>query len=62
MEAGDAETITETAIEAFTEDNIDIRSKLIDIGMDGCSTMQGVKSGVITRMMKEIPQLRSWFV
>ena len=58
-EAGDAETITETVIEAFTEDNIDIRSKLIDIDMDGCSTMKGTKSGVITRMIKEIPQLRS---
>ena len=59
LEAGDATTITDTVIEAFEEDNIDIRSKLIDIGMDGCSTMQGRKGGVITKMMKEIPQLRS---
>ena len=59
LEAGDAGTITETVLEAFIEDGIDVKGKLIDIGMDGCSTMQGIKNGVITRMMKEIPQLRS---
>ena len=59
LECGDAETITDTLLDAFNDDNIDYSSKLIDVGMDGCSTMQGNKSGVITRLIKKVPQLVS---
>ena len=59
LEAGDAETITDTLIDAFEEDGIDYKAKLIDVGMDGCSTMQGCKSGVITRLVEKVPQLVS---
>ena len=57
LEAGDAETITDTLIDTFEEDGIDYKAKLIDVGMDGCSTMQGHKSGVITRLVDRVPQL-----
>ena len=59
LEAGDAETIVETILDKFNDDKIDYKSKLINVGMDGCSTMMGAKSGVITRLMKEVDQLRS---
>ena len=59
LEAGDAETITDTLIDAFEEDDIDYKATLIDVGMDGCSTMQGKKSGVITRLLERVPQLIS---
>ena len=59
LEAGDAETITDTLIDAFEEDGIDYKAKLIDVGMDGCLTMQGCNSGVITRLVEKVPQLVS---
>ena len=59
LESGDAATITETVIDAFEEEKIDVKAKLIDVGMDGCNTMIGGKTGVITRMMEVIPELRS---
>ena len=59
LEAGDAETITNTVFETFSEDKIDFKSKLVDAATDGCSTMLGEKSGVIKRMKEEVPQLRS---
>ena len=59
LEKGDAETITDTLLDAFTDDGIDFKAKLIDVGMDGCSTMQGHKSGVITRLKEKVPQLVS---
>ena len=59
LESADAATITSTVIEAFEEENIDVKAKLIDVGMDGCATMIGAKSGVITRMKEEVPELRS---
>lgn len=58
LESGDAATITATVIEAFEEEKIDVKAKMVDIGMDGCATMIGGKTGVITRMMEEIPELR----
>ena len=36
-----------------------MKAKIIDVGMDGCNTMIGGKTGVITRMIEEIPELRS---
>ena len=39
LEAGDAETITNTVFETFSEDKIDFKSKLVDAATDGCSTM-----------------------
>ena len=59
LESGDAATITETVIDAFEEEKIDVKAKLIDVGMDGCNTMIGGKTGAITRMMEEIPELSS---
>ena len=59
LEKGDAETITDTLLDAFNDDEIDFKAKLIDVGMDGCSTMQGHKSGVIKRLMERVPQLVS---
>ena len=59
LEAGDAETITDTLLDAFSDDQIDYKSKLIDVGMDGCATMQGHKTGVITRLVENVPQLVS---
>ena len=59
LEAGDADTITNSLIDAFDEDSIDYKAKLVDVGMDGCSTMQGHKSGVITRLVEKVPQLVS---
>ena len=59
LEAGDAETITESLLDAFTEDEIDFKKKLISADMDGCSTMQGHKTGVITRLIAEVPQMSS---
>ena len=51
LESGDPATITETVIDAFEEEKIDVKAELIDVGMDGCNTMIGGKTGVITRMM-----------
>ena len=59
LEAGDAETITETVLDAFTEDGINYQKKLISADMDGCSTMQGKRTGVITRLVQAVPQLSS---
>ena len=59
LEAGDAATIVETVIEAFEEEKIDVKAEMIDVGMDGCNTMIGGKTGVITHMIEEIPELRS---
>ena len=59
LEAGDADTIANSLIDAFDEDGIDYKAKLVDVGMDGCSTMQGHKSGVITRLVEKVPQLVS---
>ena len=59
LESGDAETIKESVFDAFNDDSIDHKSKLINVGMDGCSTMQGNKGGVITKMKEEVDQLRS---
>lgn len=59
LEAGDAETITNAVLDTFIEDKVDFKKKMISVDMDGCSTMQGCKSGVMTRLMKEVPQLSS---
>ena len=59
LESGDAQTIKELVFDAFNDDSIDYKSKLINVGMDGCPTMQGNKGGVITKMKEEVDQLRS---
>ena len=59
LEGMDAQTISETVEETFRKDNIDYKGKLINLGMDGCNTMIGEKTGVITRLKNAIPQLKS---
>lgn len=59
LEEGDAKTITDSVLNTFVEDGIDYKQKMIDIGIDGCATMLGHKSGVITRLKEEIPQLQN---
>ena len=59
LEGMDAQTISETVEETFRKDNIDYKGKLINLGMDGCNTMIGEKTGVITRLKDAIPQLKS---
>ena len=59
LEAGDATTICSTLTEQFIEDNIDFKEKMVSLDLDGCSTMQGCKTGVITQMEAEVPQLSS---
>ena len=59
LESGDAETITDTLLDALNDDEVDYKSKLISVGMDGCSTMLGQNSGVITRLIEKVPQLVS---
>jgi hypothetical protein len=59
LEAGDATTITNTILDSFTEDRVDYKSKMTDADADGCATMQGCKSGVITQLKEQIPQLQS---
>ena len=59
LEDGGAETITKTLTETFSEHNIDYKAKLINVGMDGCATMMGAKSGVMTRLKSEVPQIKS---
>ena len=59
LEVGDAETIKNSIFDFLDEKQIDFRTKMIDVGMDGCSTMQGHKSGVITRMVEDVEELQS---
>ena len=59
LEAGDADTITNAVLDTFKEDKVDYKNKMVAADMDGCSTMQGCKSGVMTRLIKEVPQLSS---
>lgn len=59
LEAGNAETICQTLTDQFIEDRIDYKEKMVSLDLDGCSTMQGCKAGVITRMVDEVPELSS---
>lgn len=59
LEAGDAETITNALLDEFTEDGVDFKQKMITADVDGCNTMQGHKTGVMTRLKEQIPQLES---
>ena len=59
LESGDAETITQTMLDEFTEDGIDYKQKLITADANGCSTMQGNKNGVIKRLKEQVPQLEN---
>ena len=59
LEAGDAKTITDSVLETLEEDGINYQSKLINCSMDGCATMQGSSSGVITRMKENVDQLEA---
>ena len=45
----DSEKINDILLDAFNDDAIDYKKKLINVGMDNSSTMQGQKSGDITR-------------
>ena len=53
LEAGDAQTITDTFVDAFEDENISLNDGCIDVATDGCNTMTGEKSGVITRISKK---------
>ena len=59
LEAGNAETICRTLTDQFIEDKIDYKEKMVSLDLDGCSTMQGCKAGVITKMVEEVPELSS---
>lgn len=59
LEAGDAETICSALTDEFIEDKIEFKEKMVSLDLDGCSTMQGCKTGVITRMEEEVHQLSS---
>ena len=57
LEAGDAETITDTIKDQLDEDKIPWREKLIAPMTDGCPTMQGKHSGVKKRICDLAPQV-----
>ena len=57
LEAGIAETITNTVFDFLEDKNIDYQAKLIDVGVDGCATMMGDKSGVMKRMSEKVDEL-----
>ena len=57
LEAGDAETITNTLLEAFEEDGIEYEKTLISTSTDWCSVMGGGISGVNKRISDQVPQL-----
>ena len=59
LEGGDIKTITDSVFDTFTEDKIEYMRKMVDVGSDCCATMLGYKTGVLKRMMDEVPQLRS---
>ena len=59
LEAGNAEIITKTLTNTFNEYNIDYKSKLLNVGMDGCATMMGCNTGVMQRLKEEVPQIKS---
>ena len=59
LPAGNAETIKNTLIDFLEEKQIDFKSTLIDLAMDGCNTMQGHKSGVITQFCSVVDELQS---
>ena len=58
LEDGTAGTITRTVIEEFEKDNIDFKSKLINVETDGCSTMVGSGTGVKKRFSEEVSQFQ----
>ena len=53
----DAETIVDEFLESFVTEGIDYKSKLVNVGTDGCSVMMGCKTGVQTRLKEEVPDL-----
>ena len=55
LEDGKAETITETVMEAFEDEDIDLASNCIGAMSDGCATMEGRISGVKLRLQRAIP-------
>ena len=59
IEAGDATTITNSLLDSLTEDKVDYKAKMISGDFDGCSTMQGCRTGVITQLKQQVPQLES---
>ena len=59
LQAGDAETICNTLIGEMVEDKIPYKEKMLSLDLEGCSTMQGCMLGVITRMVREVPELSS---
>ena len=57
LEAGDAETITETIFEKLEEDKIDFEKTMLGASTDWCSVMGGVETGVVKRMERKVPEL-----
>ena len=59
IESTDAKTIVEAVTEQLVEDGIDFKSKMVDVGVDGCNTMIGERSGVVKRFQEIVPQMPS---
>ena len=57
FEAGNAEYIADSIVEAFEEAGVDINKKLISLSSDGTNVMIGKKSGVHKRLEDKIPGL-----
>ena len=57
LQGGDAETITNTLLEAFEDDGIEYEKKMISTMTDWCAVMGGGKTGVNKRLEDKVPQL-----
>ena len=57
LEAGDAETITETLLETLEDDMIDYEKTMISTMTDWCSVMAGSNTGANKRLSDKIPEL-----
>ena len=58
IEKGDAETITNTFIDAFVEKGVPYQETLISLGTDGCNTMIGCRNGVQQKAKEKVPELQ----
>ena len=59
IEGTDAKTIVEAVTDQLTQDGIDFKTKMVDVGVDGCNTMIGEHSGVVKRFQDIVPQMPS---
>ena len=59
IESTDAKTIVEAVTEQLVADGIDFKTKMVDVGVDGCNTMIGEHSGVVKRFQDIVPQMPS---